>query len=138
MYIILYYDKTHNGARQGLYVNVHISLYSLYILKQIKDFSHSHSTGSSGQISFPNLKPGLYVLKVQAFNRKTDVTTAKRGFEINSDPNYCSLVLVNRGVTVSGDGSSAEVEVQLYGPATQLSCVLDEGMAFTCKQKSRV
>ena len=39
---------------------------------------------------------------------------------------------------MSGDGSSAEVEVQLYGPATQLSCVLDEGMAFTCKQKSRV
>jgi hypothetical protein len=87
---------------------------------------------SSGRISFPNLKPGLYVLKVQAFNRKTDVTTVKRGFEINSDPNYCSLVLVNRGVTVSGDGSSANVEVQLYGPATQLSCVLDEGMAFTC------
>ena len=101
-------------------------------------FSHSLSTGSSGQTSFPNLKPGLYVLKVQAFNRKTDVTTVKRGFEINSDLNYCSLVLVNRGVTVSEESSSVEVEVQLYGPATQLSCVLDEGMAFTCKQKSRV
>ena len=39
---------------------------------------------------------------------------------------------------MSEDGSNVEVEVQLYGPATQLSCVLDEGMAFTCKQKSRV
>ena len=58
---------------------------------------------------FPNLKPGLYVLNIQAFNRKTDVHTVKRGFEINSDPNYCSLVLVNRGVTVSEDGSSAEM-----------------------------
>ena len=83
---------------------------------------------------FPNLRPGLYVLKVQAFNRKLDVNTVKRGFEINPDPNYRSLVLVNRGVIVSEDGSSAEVEVQLYGPATQLSCVLDGEVAFTCKQ----
>ena len=64
------------------------------------------------------------------------MNTVKRGFEINSDPTYCSLVLVNRGVIVSGDGSSAEVEVQLYGPATQLSCVLDGGAAFTCKQNA--
>ena len=63
------------------------------------------------------------------------MNTVKRGFEINSDPNYCSLVLVNRGVIVGGDGSSAEVEIQLYGPATQLSCVLDGGVAFTCKHK---
>ena len=62
------------------------------------------------------------------------MTTVKRRFEINSDPNYCSLVLVNRGVIVSEDGSSAEVDVQLYGPATQLSCVLDGGEAFTCKR----
>ena len=52
---------------------------------------------------------------------------------INSDPNYCSVVLVNRGVTVSEDSSSAEVEVQLYGPATQLSCILDGEEAFSCK-----
>ena len=93
-------------------------------------------TGSSGQILFPNLRPGLYVLKVQAFNKKTDVNTVKRGFEINTDPTYCSLVLVNRGVIVSEEGSSAEVEVQLHGPAPQLSCVLDRGAAFTCKQNT--
>ena len=62
------------------------------------------------------------------------MATVKRGFEINSDPNYCSLVLVNRGVTVSEDGNSTEVDVQLYGPASQLSCVLNEGNTFTCKQ----
>ena len=89
--------------------------------------------GSSGHILFSNLKPGFYVLKVQAFNRKTDVHTVKRSFEIHSDPKYCSLVLVNRGVTVSEDGSQAEVDVKLYGPATQLSCVLDGGEAFDCK-----
>ena len=64
------------------------------------------------------------------------MNTVKRGFEINSDPTYCSLVLVNRGVIVRGDGSSAEVEVQLYGPAILLSCVLDGGAAFTCKQNA--
>ena len=34
---------------------------------------------------------------------------------------------------MSEDGSSAEVDVQLYGPATQLSCVLDGGNSFACK-----
>ena len=34
---------------------------------------------------------------------------------------------------MSEDGSSAEVEVQLFGPATQLSCVLDGGSAYTCE-----
>ena len=36
---------------------------------------------------------------------------------------------------MSGDGSSAEVDVQLYGPAAQLSCVLDGGEAFICECK---
>ena len=35
---------------------------------------------------------------------------------------------------MSEDCSSAEVDVQLYGPATQLSCVLDEGNTFAWKQ----
>ena len=52
---------------------------------------------------------------------------------MTSDPNYCSLVLVNRGVVVSEDGTSAVVEVAVYGPATQLSCVLDGKTPFTCK-----
>ena len=47
------------------------------------------------------------------------MNTVKRGFEINSDPNYCSIVLVNRGVIVNEDGNSAEIDIQLYGPATQ-------------------
>ena len=82
---------------------------------------------------FPILRQGPYVLKVHAYNRKTDVATVKRGFVVTSDPNYCSLVLVNRGVVVSEDGTSAVVEVAVYGPATQLSCVLDGKIPFTCK-----
>lgn len=94
------------------------------------------STGSSGHTIFPIMRPGLYVLKIYAYNRKTDVTFVKREFVVSSDPNYCSLVLVNRGVIVSENGTSAEVEVSVYGPATQLSCALDGGRAFTCKHKA--
>ena len=52
---------------------------------------------------------------------------------MNSDPNYCSLVLVNRGVILSEDGSSAVVQVRRRGPATDLSCELDGGIPFICK-----
>ena len=34
---------------------------------------------------------------------------------------------------MSEDGSSTDVDVQLYGPATQLTCVLDGGNSFACK-----
>ena len=70
---------------------------------------------------------------MHAFNRKTDVASVKREFVVTSDPTYCSLVLVNRGVTLSEGGTSADVEFQLYGPATQLLCSLDGGDTFTCK-----
>ena len=30
------------------------------------------------------------------------------------------------------------MDVQLYGPATQLSCVLDGGEAFNCKYTSKI
>ena len=52
---------------------------------------------------------------------------------MTSDPNFCSVVLVNRGVTVSETGARAEVQVRVHGPAEQLSCVLDEGETFGCK-----
>ena len=39
---------------------------------------------------------------------------------------------------MSEDGSSAEVDVQLYGPATQLSCVLDGGNSFASIIKTDV
>ena len=95
-------------------------------------FPGSPAVGSmSGAVSFTNLKPGLYALKVQAYSRNDVVPTVKRGFVITSDPNYCSLVLVNRGVTVTGN--SALITTEVYGPATQLSCTLDGGDPFICK-----
>ena len=61
------------------------------------------------------------------------MATVKRVFVVTSDPTYCSLVLVNRGVTVSEDGSSAVVEFQQYGPATEVLCSLDGGDPYICK-----
>ena len=52
---------------------------------------------------------------------------------MTSDPNFCSVVLVNRGVTVSVTGARAEVQVRVHGPAELLSCVLDEGETYGCK-----
>ena len=72
------------------------------------------------------------MLKIHAYNRRADVSTVKRGFVVTSDPNYCSLVLVNRGVVLSEDGSTATVEVKVQGPARQLSCMLDNGEPFQC------
>ena len=64
------------------------------------------------------------------------MATVKRVFVVTSDPSYCSLVLVNRGVTVSEDGSSAVVEFQLYGPATELLCSLDGGNQYVLSVKT--
>ena len=61
------------------------------------------------------------------------MTTVKRGFVVTSDPNFCSVVLVNRGVTMSVTGARAEVQVRVHGPAELLTCVLDEGETFGCK-----
>ena len=96
-------------------------------------FPGSPAIGSmSAAVAFTNLKPGLYALKVQAYSRNAVVPTVKRGFVITPDPNYCSLVLVNRGVTVTGN--NALIITELYGPATQLSCTLDGGDPFICKE----
>lgn len=73
------------------------------------------------------------MLKIYAYNRRGDVSTAKRGFVVTSDPNFCSLVLVNRGLVLSEGGSMATAEVDIQGPAKQLRCVLDGGEEFQCK-----
>ena len=89
--------------------------------------------GSSGNVTFSGLQPGLYVLKIHAYNRRDDVRTVKRGFVVTSDPNYCSLVLVNEGVRVSESGREAVVKVKSHGPAEGFLCALDNGEQFSCK-----
>ena len=91
------------------------------------------SPGSSGHVSFSGLQPGLYVLRVHAFNSRADVRKIKREFVITSNPSYCSAVLINRGVVLSQNSSIATVEVKVYGPALQVSCRLDGGEEFSCE-----
>ena len=88
--------------------------------------------GVSGNVSFS----GLYVLKIHAYNRRDDARTIKRGFVVTSDPDYCSLVLVNEGVRVSESGREAVVEVKGHGPAEGFSCVLDSGEQFSCESNA--
>ena len=89
--------------------------------------------GFSGNVTFSDLRPGLYVLKIHAYNRQDDSRTVKRGFVVTSDPDYCSLVLVNEGVRVSENGREAVVKVKGHGPAEGFSCVLDSGEQFSCE-----
>jgi hypothetical protein len=87
---------------------------------------------ASGSVVFSGLQAGLYVLKIHAHNRKADLGVVKRGFVVTSDPTYCSLVLINRGVTISESGREVTVEVKGHGTATGYSCVLDTELEFSC------
>ena len=90
----------------------------------------SHS-GSSGSVSFTDLAPGRYVLRVAAANSKEDRVIERRRFEISSDPSFCTTHLINGGVTVRGD--TATVEFAEMGPAEMFRCRLDTEPAFACK-----
>ena len=52
---------------------------------------------------------------------------------VTADPSYCSLVLINRGVSISESGKEATVEAKAYGPANTFSCVLDNEQEFNCE-----
>ena len=87
--------------------------------------------GSSGSVSFTDLAPGRYVLRVAATNSKEDRAIERRRFEISSDPSFCTTHLINRGVTVTGD--TATVDFTGTGPAETFRCRLDTEPAFACK-----
>ena len=93
--------------------------------------SHRHHSGSSGNVSFTDLAPGKYVLRVAATNSREDRAIERRRFEISSDPSFCTTHLINEGVTVSGD--TATVEFAGIGPAETFRCKLDTEPAFACK-----
>ena len=88
-------------------------------------------SGSSGSVSFTDLAPGRYVLRVAAANSKEDRVIERRRFEISSDPSFCTTHLINRGVTVTGD--TATVDFTGTGPAETFRCRLDTEPAFACK-----
>ena len=68
-----------------------------------------------------------------ATNSREDRAIERRSFEITSDPTFCTIHLINGGVTVSGD--IATVEFTGTGPAETFRCKLDTERAFACKLK---
>ena len=92
---------------------------------------HHHNSGSSGNVTFTDLAPGRYVLRVAATNSREDRAIERRSFEITSDPSFCTTHLINGGVTVSE--GTATVEFAGTGPAETFRCKLDTEPAFACK-----
>jgi len=88
-------------------------------------------SGSSGSVSFTDLAPGRYVLRVAATNSKEDRAIERRRFEISSDPSFCTTHLINGAIRVRGN--TATVEFAGTGPAEMFSCRLDTEPAFVCK-----
>jgi len=93
-------------------------------------------SGSSGSVSFTDLAPGRYVLRVAATNSKEDRAIERRRFEISSDPSFCTTHLINGGVTVRGN--TATVEFAGTGAAEMFSCRLDTGPAFACTYQMHI
>ena len=74
----------------------------------------------------------MYILRVVATNRRPDKEFIKRRFEITNDTEYCTLHLINGGVTITSN-DTATVEFTGRGPATGYHCHLDKMEPFECK-----
>ena len=85
-------------------------------------------------MNFTNLESGSYVLKIIASNSNVDKATARRRFEINTDPAFCTLHLINRGVTINGN--RATVEFIGTEPAETFLCKVDNQEPFICKSSN--
>ena len=94
-------------------------------------YTGSFLTGSSGSIVYSDLDPGRYFIRVQASNAKEDRAIMRRNFEITQDPEYCTVHLINDGITVSEN--TVTVEFTGVGPAESFDCQLDRGTHFECK-----
>ena len=123
----------HNAMTIAIHFHIPVSSLSVQmaIISRAKLFLFQ--TGLSGSVIFSGLTPGLYVLKIHAYNRGTDAVVVKRAFMMTSDPNFCSVVLINRGVVVSENGREATIEVNSYGLANTYTCRLDNEPEFECE-----
>ena len=89
----------------------------------------------SGSMSFPDMKPGVYTLKVTASNSLTgEASSVERFFEISDHPDFCGLHLINSGLTVTGNS----IHVEFTGLPTHIDtfrCKLDNKPGFDCEFK---
>ena len=80
---------------------------------------------------FETLNSTRYTLRVVATNRHPDKVFIKRIFETSSDPDRCTVHMINEGVVVAGD--SATVEFTGRGPAKGHHCSLDKMSFYKCE-----
>lgn len=89
----------------------------------------------SGSMTFPDMKSGIYTLKVTASNSETgEAFTVERFFEISDDPDFCGLHLINSGLTVTGNS----IHVEFAGVPSHIDtfrCKLDYKRGFDCEFK---
>ena len=89
--------------------------------------------GSVGENAVDDLEVGLrYVLRVTADDFGDDNVELVRSIYV-PQPNECSVVLINDGITF--DGAILEVEFSGTGGATEFECRVDESYYEPCKLK---
>ena len=92
--------------------------------------------GTPGEVStIEDLAPGTYQLRAIA-RAGAERAVATVIFTIPSFPEICTVNLINRGVTVSGD--TAIIEFGGFGPAFGYRCSLDNGPPPRCENKPKM
>ena len=91
------------------------------------------TNGDSGSMTFPDMKPGVYTLKMTASNSLTEeASIVGCFFEISDHSDFCGLHLINSGLTVTGNS----IHVDFAGVPTHIDafrCKLDNKPGFDCK-----
>ena len=83
-------------------------------------------------MTYSNLQPGRYILRVVASNSREDKVVERREIEINADSDFCTIHLINDGVKVNGD--SVEVYFAGMGSTDSYYCWMKNNrMGFNCK-----
>ena len=91
----------------------------------------SFCAGSNGSITFNNISPGEYVVRVKAQNNKHDEDVLRRKVVVIGGSTLCGTHLINKGITQTG--RNVTVEFTGTGPRAGFTCRLDREKSFSCK-----
>ena len=100
---------------------------SYFILKRHIAFC----AGSNGHVTFKNISPGEYVVRVKAQNNKYDGGVLRRKVVVTGGSTLCGTHLINKGITQTG--RNVTVEFTGTGPRAGFTCRLDKKKPFSCK-----